>query len=146
MYFGELTGKGREPSAGPWQKTSFQQKVFWTLLMWACCFVRSHLVIQSNLCVSADGSGSWGIQKPQFPLLTGLPLGGCADALHPASLDPTAELFVGMAQCWKEERFPKIHPPSSCKQGAGRWDSRRAGSRWDGELPLLISSHSPQLF
>lgn len=152
MYFGELTGRGREPSAGPWQKTSFQQKVFWTLLMWACCFVRSHLVSQSNLCASADGSRSSGIQNPKFPLLVlgtrpwELPLWGCADPLHPASLDPTSELFVGMAQCWKEEKFPKFHAPSSWKQGAGRWDGVRAWSRWDGVLRLWTGSHNPQLF
>lgn len=148
MYFGELTGRGREPSAGPWQKTSFQQKVFWTLLMWTCCFVRSHLGSQSNLCASADGSG---IQNPELPLLLPGPgpgdsPAGCADPLHPASLDPPAELFVAMAQCWEEEKFLKFHSPCSWKQGAGRCDGRRARGTWDAELPLLISSYSPLLF
>lgn len=145
MYFGELTGREREPSAGPWQKTSLQQKVFWTLLMWTCCFVRSHLVSQSNLCASADGSRSWGIQNPEFPLLLlgtrpwGLP---CEDVLTQRAWIPQLSSLWEWHNAGRRRNSSSsiLHPAISRVQVSGM-----AWSRWD-ELPLLISSHSPQLF
>lgn len=144
MCFGELTGREREPSAGPWQKTSFQQNVFWTLLMWTCCFVRSHLVSQSTLCASADGSRSSGIQNPESL--------SCPWGQGPG--DPPGRVcwpwVPQLSPLWewhnagRGTKSPRsiLHPAERQGQAGGM-----AWSTWDdGELPLLRSSHSPQLF